>query len=419
MTDGVDLDTIGGFAVAVGIGLLIGAERERRKSEGPARSAAGIRTFALVALVGASAAALGGNAIIVAGCLFVAGAALVSYVVGDRTDPGLTTEVALVLTYLLAVLAERDPTSASGVAVAVTALLASRSALHRLVRELMTPEELQDLLVLSSAALVVLPLVPDRAYGPAGTLNPFKVWQFAVLVMGVGGLGHVVTRLMNPRFGLPMAGLAGGFISSSATIGSMGATARRVPSLTAAAVAGALFSTIATFLQLGIILAAGSPPALREVAFPLACGGAVAVVGGVVAAFAGSSDGGERVTGARAFSLQSALLFAGLVAGMLVIGALAHDAFGSGGVAVAAALGGLADTHAAAAAVAGLVGRGELTPEAAVTPLLLALTTNTVTKAIVARVAGDWAYAGPVWMVLMLVLAAAWAAVLARSLVSG
>lgn len=419
MTTGVDLDTVGGFAVAAGIGLLIGAERERRKSEGPARSAAGIRTFALVAMLGGSAAALGENAIIVTGFLFVAGAALVSYVAGDRTDPGLTTEVALVLTYLLAVLAHREAALASGVAVTVTVLLASRSALHRLVRDLLAPEELQDLLVLSSAALVVLPLMPDRAYGPAGTLNPFKVWQYAVLVMGVGGLGHVVTRLMNPRFGLPMAGLAGGFISSSATIGSMGATARRAPSLTAAAVAGALFSTIATFLQLGIVLGAGSPATLTKTAVPLACGGAVAVVGGVVAAFVGSPGRGDRAAPGRAFSIRSALLFAGLVAAMLVVGALAHDAFGGSGVAVAAALGGLADTHAAAAAVAGLVAQGQVTPAAAITPILLALTTNTVTKAIVARVAGDWSYAAPVWIVLALALGAAWAGAVARAVISG
>jgi uncharacterized membrane protein YhiD involved in acid resistance len=95
------------LAIALGIGLLLGLERERKKGSGPGRGYAGIRTFALVSLLGGVAMVIGESAVVAVAFGFVAAATLVAYALGDRSDPGLTTEVALLVAFLLGALAQR------------------------------------------------------------------------------------------------------------------------------------------------------------------------------------------------------------------------------------------------------------------------------------------------------------------------
>ena len=179
------------LAVSLGIGLLIGAERERRKGAGPGRGPAGIRTFALVALAGGLALAFGGELILAVTALGVAALAVVAYRKSPAADPGLTTEVALLTTLLLGALAVREPALAAGLAVAVAILLASRTAIHRFVRNILTEQELHDALLFAAAALVVLPLTPDRTVGPLDVFNPRTLWKLVVLVMAISAFCDV------------------------------------------------------------------------------------------------------------------------------------------------------------------------------------------------------------------------------------
>ncbi|MDP3239566.1 MAG: DUF4010 domain-containing protein, partial [Reyranella sp.] len=243
-----------GFVVALGVGLLVGIDRERKKGEGPGRGAAGIRTFTLASLAGATGAAAGGDLLLAAVVLGMAAFAGLSYWRARDNDPGLTTETALVATTLLGGLAIREPAFAAGVGVVVALLLNARVALHRFVRSVLTDEEIHDLLIFAGATLVVLPLLPDHPIGPYGALNLRTIWLVVILVMGVGALGYIAVRLVGPRFGLPLAGLASGFISSSATIGAMGARSTRDPHLMRPAAAGAMMSSVATVVQLGILI---------------------------------------------------------------------------------------------------------------------------------------------------------------------
>jgi uncharacterized membrane protein (DUF4010 family) len=222
------------FAVAIGIGLLIGAERERRKGEGPTRSPAGVRTFTITALAGAISITLGGELLLTITASGVILLACIAYWRGQDDDPGLTTEIALILTMLIGGLSMRQPPLAAGLAVAVTALLAARSQLHRFVRLVLTEEEVIDGLTFAGATLIVLPLLPDSPIGPYDALNLRTIWIIVTLVMAVSGAGYVATRIFGVRYGLPIAGLASGFISSTATIGAMGARAAKTPALLAA-----------------------------------------------------------------------------------------------------------------------------------------------------------------------------------------
>ncbi|MFN5685188.1 MgtC/SapB family protein, partial [Bradyrhizobium sp.] len=207
------------IVVALGIGLLIGLERERRKGEGPGRSPAGLRTFAVASLAGAISMLIGGKmllAVVTAGVVVLTA---IAYSRSRSDDPGLTSETALVLTVLLGGLATEHAALAAGVAVILTVLLAARPVLHGFVRSVLSEGELKDGLIFAAATLVVLPLLPDQPIGPFGALNLRSIWMLVVLMMAIGAAGHVAMRLLGARGGLAVSGFASGFVSSTATIG--------------------------------------------------------------------------------------------------------------------------------------------------------------------------------------------------------
>jgi uncharacterized membrane protein (DUF4010 family) len=339
-------------------------------------------------------------------------AALVAYVraMATDSDPGLTTEVALVVAYMLGALAQDNAQLAAAIGVAVAILLVARSRLHRLVRDTLTEDELHDGLLFAAAALVVLPLVPDRDLGPYGALNPFTIWRLVVLIMAVSALGYVALRIVGPRYGLPLSGLASGFVSSTLTILTMGRRAAAEPHLMAAAIAGAVASSVATIVLNAAILGATSPDALREMALPLALAGVAAAIPAAIAAVRSArSSTPETISPGRAFDLRSSVVFAGLLTGVILVAATLTDLLGESGLTIAAAVAGFADAQAATASAAALVASGTIDPQDAVIPILAGMTTNTVSKAVAGAVSGKRRFAIGVWPGLALILAAAWA----------
>ena len=397
------------LAAALGIGLLIGIERERRKGEGPARAVAGIRSFAVVSLLGAVSMMLGETLLLAVAAAGVAALVAIGYARTLRQDPGLTTEIALLLTLLLGALAMREPPLAAALAAGVAILLAARDHIHHFVRRVLTTRELNDALVLAAATLVVLPLVPDRHIGPYDAINPRSAWTIVVLMLAIGAAGHVAIRAMGPRFGLAAAGLASGFVSSTATIGSMGERVRGNPALLVPAAAGAVLSTVATILQMAVILAAASIDTLRALALPLLCAGAAAVAYGLLFTLrAASHDTPGNTDHGRAFSPGTALLFALAISGVTLISAALVDWLGTAGLIAAAAVTGFADAHATTASAGSLVSSGTITTAEAALPVLLGLTTNTVSKIVVAFAGGGRLFAMQVVPGLLLTVAAAW-----------
>jgi len=168
--------------------------------------------------------------LIITGAIVVAAFALAGYVVnrGDA-DPGITTEVAHVVAYVLGVIAIEAPFVAPAVAVVMTWVLALRGELHRLVLRTITERELRELLIFLLVALVGLPIAPDRAMGPYGAVNPQALARLLVVLLAITGAGYVAQRLVNPRLGLAVNGLVSGFVSSSATIAAMSLRARDRP----------------------------------------------------------------------------------------------------------------------------------------------------------------------------------------------
>ena len=394
---------------AVAVGALIGAERERRKGEGPARSPAGIRTFTIASIAGAVAFSLGGVVLLAVLTACVAAMAAVAYWRAQDQDPGLTTEIVLVLTALLGGLCMHAPQTAAAIAVTVTVLLYTKAWLHNLVISVISKDELDDALIFAAATLVVLPLVPNRQMGPYLALNPHSIWIVIVLVMAISAAGYVAVRLFGARFGLPLAGAISGFISSTATIGGMGSRAKKSKDLLAACVAGAVLSTLATIVQLALVVAATSMPTLFRMSGPLLlAGGTAAAYGAAFTLLAARNAGNDAAQTGGVFSLKAALAFGSILALILVISAGLQERFGGAGVLLATVVAGLVDTHAAAISVATLVASGKVAPQDAVVPILAGLTSNTLTKIIMAAISGGWAFALRVVPGLVLVALAAW-----------
>lgn len=397
------------LAVALGVGLLIGAERERRKGTGPLRAPAGIRTFALVSLVGGLSLTIGGEMLLAVASLAVAGLGVFAYRARSRRDPGLTTVIALFVTLLLGAFAMREPAVAAGVAVVVAILLAARTRIHTFVQEYLTEQELQDALLFAAAALVILPLTPDHPIGPLGVLNARTLWKLVVIVMGIGAAGYVSLRALGPRYGLPLVGFVSGFISSAATIGSMGTRAAKSHAVLDAAVAGAVLSTVATVAQMAAVLWITDHATFLAFGIPLALGGLGAVGYGLF--FMLLNQGKEVPEGeskGRAFNLGGALIFAATVSAAMLGSAIVNRWLGSTGLIVAAGLAGFADTHSAAISVASLAAAGKISAREAILPILAAMSTNTLTKMVVSTTAGGRAFSLRVIPGLLLVLGGLW-----------
>jgi uncharacterized membrane protein (DUF4010 family) len=400
------------YIVALGIGLLVGIERERAKGGGPERGPAGVRTFALAAVFGALAMALGGPLLVGVVVIVMAGLAALAYSRAGTDDPGLTTEVALMLVPMLGALAQSDMQLAAAIGVVVTILLAIKPALHRFVRGTLTEVEIADGLVLACATLVIWPLLPNRTVGPFDALNPHSIWLVVILLLAIGAAGHVAIRALGPRFGLPVSGLASGFVSSVATIGTMGQRARSDPAALPAAVAGGLLSSVATFVQMAAVLATVSRETLSAMAPMLAAGGGVIlIVGGLQTWRAATTLSGPAPAG-KAFSLVMALLLAALMSAMVVVAAAIRHWLGSAGLVVGAAVGGVVDTHAAAMSVASLVAAGTIDSAQSIIPILVAMTANATMKIIMAATAGGARFAASIGLGVALSMAAAWAVAL-------
>ncbi len=397
---------LSGIAVAAGCGLLIGIDRERRKGTGPARAFAGLRSFALASTIGALAMALDATLVLVAAAL-VAALVAAAYWRDRSADPGITTELALFLSFMLGVAAIENPALAAGAAVTVAVLLHLRSPLHHFARVSLTKTELRDLLVFAGAALVVRPLLPDAGTAWLLGVNPKTLWTLVIVIMAIQAAAHVGLRLAGARLGLAVSGFGAGFVSGVATIAAMGTRCRNDPALLASCVAGALLSNIATYVLLWAVAATVAPGYLGQLAPVLASVLAAAVTVGAVAML--RQRGAQPLTpsSGRAFDIRQALLFAVLLSGATSVLALLNAHVGKGALVAGSGLAGFFDLHAAAASALALLESGAAQPRDAMLGVLLAISTNSLSKA-AGALAGGIQYALRINASLALVLLAAW-----------
>lgn len=395
---------------ALGLGLLIGLVRERA---GASARVAGLRTHAITALAAAIAMRLGWPILLIVLAGVVVLAAL-AYRGTRQDDPGLTSEIALLVTALLGALTQESPALAAGLAVVVALLLYAKESLHRLSRQVLSEREVFDGLLLLAAALVILPILPDRAIGPFEAINLATIWKLVVLVMAVSALGHVALRVIGNRWGLAVAGFFAGYVSSTAAVIGFGQRARETPALLASTVAAALLSNLASLSLCVPILWAVSPPLVADLWLELSAIGLVLLIGGALGIRAGRNDPAAPPTsGSRMFRFGQAIGFALLVAALTFVAAALSAWIGPRGAMAAAVLSATAELHAAVATLANQFARGELDPVQARWLMLALLAASLTAKSVIAWVSGGRAYG---WRVSTGLMAALLAGVLAVSL---
>ncbi len=231
-------------------------------------------------------------------------------------------------------------------------------------------------------------------------------------MMLVSAAGYVAVRAIGPRFGLPLAGFASGFASSAATIAAMGTRVREQPKVAWPAAAGAVLSSIATIAELGVVLWVTNRSVLWNIRFPLIATGVAAAAYGAIFMFRTLKHGSpDSAPAGSAFSMKVTFVLAVTVTAIVLASAAVNAVFGKRGLIAAAAIAGFGDAHSAAVSVASLVTAGKITAKDATVPIFAALTTNTVTKAVLTFTAGGRRFALRVVPGLILLMVPLWIAV--------
>ncbi|EXF94465.1 membrane protein [Pseudomonas fluorescens HK44] len=400
-------------AAALGIGMLVGLERERHKGGGDSRACAGLRTFAITALLGYISPQVGGGLLVGIIAICVALLLTVAYWRNLEKDPGITSEVALLTVLVLGALCGTAPELATAIGVVMAGLLAYRQRLHHFAHNQLTEAEIRDGLVLLVAALVVLPLAPDRFIGPYAAINLRTICTLTVLLMTIGAVGHIAVRTLGTRYGYPISAIASGFASGTVTIAAMGHISAREPAHIKVLSAAAMLSNLATVIQAGLILGAVDPGLLRSMWGPLLSGLFVTALYGVCLMFPGSTgDGNEPIKVGGAFNLRLALIVALAMTGITFLSSAMLSHFGQVGVMLTTALSGLADAHSSTASIASLAKAGQLPYDAIAGPVLIAVSSNSLSKCVVAWVSGGRRFAAYVIPGQVLMTAAMWAGTL-------
>jgi len=382
------------FAVALGIGLLIGLERgwRTRDQESGAR-AAGIRTFAITGLLGgttgALALALGGATSTGGGLLLGLGFAAYSGVIAlfsreeNRAENtySATTAIAAMVTFALGACAVvGDMAVAGAAAVATACVLALRENLHGLIEEITWPE-LRSTLVLLAMTFIILPVVPDDPIGPFGGVNPRQVWLIAIVLAAVSFVGYVAVRSFGERYGILLASAAGGLVSSTALTAAnakKAASGEGAPLLLAAGVA---LATAISFARVIVIVAVLKPILLPLLAPALLAAVVVAAGFALVSVYWRSSGAGSATGDAyrNPFGFGSVVSFALLLGAIIVVGRGMSEWLGPTGTVIGAAALGLADVDAVTVSMAKLA-PDALDVRSAAFAILAAVLTNTLTK---------------------------------------
>lgn len=376
------VEQVQAFAISLGIGLLIGIERERHTDP-----KAGLRTFALVGLLGCLSALIAEETdngwIIAVGLLGVA-AMMVAANLNDPQqdgDPGTTSVVALMICYGLGATVWFGYASlAVMAAITTTVLLYFKTELHGISTRL-THKDLISALQFAVLSLVVLPVLPDSEYGPYGALNPHQVWLMVVLISGLALAGYAALRLVGARHGAALIGLFGGMASSTATTVVFARHARDHVDLARTATLVILIANLVVTVRLAVVSAVVAPALTLTLSLVLG--------GGLLAGLAVTLIGWRKITQqgelpmpeiSNPTELRTALTFGAVYAVVLLLSAWLQDVAGSKGLYLVSVISGLTDVDAIALSSLRLYNLEKLGGFEAVVSIALAVVSNLAFK---------------------------------------
>ena len=375
------------FGAALGIGFLVGLQREYAHG-GPERATvAGERTLALMGLVGCTAAMAAD--VLASPWPFVVILALVGsfiavsyFVTASRGDVGLTTETAALLTITAGALCYWDHLGlAVALAVVITVLLSLKLEMQTFAQRI-TREDVLATLKFAVISAIVLPVLPNRSFGPPpwDVLNPYKIWLMVVFISGISFLGYVLVKVVGSRQGIGLTGLLGGMVSSTAVTLSFSERSRKDVEL---AKPFALAITVAWTVMFGRVVvevAALNIALLKVFWMPMAASAAVGLIYCVYLFFSQRTKEEGDVSFSNPFELGPAVKFGLIYAAILLISKAAQMYLPTAGIYLASIIAGLTDVDAITLSMAELSNTGSLSLSTAARAIVLAAMSNTVVK---------------------------------------
>ena len=382
-----DLDIFRLLAEASALGLLVGAERYRGRQAGEKKSA-GVRTFAILCLLGTICSILDTTAFTSVTFAAVAAMILLGYYRSPVGSLGLTTEFAALLVFWIGYLLRSHEAAAISLGIALTIFLASKRTLHDSIREQISEAEFGATLKFLAVVLVVYPILPDLEMGPYGFFNPRHVWGLVILVSTISYAGYFLTRWLGQRRGLMVGSLAGGFVSTTAVTMSLAERARSTPEASRLMGTAAVLAAAVQGPRLLLLLWAVNRGLASSLAMPLM---GMALVGFIGAWLLGRRVGSEseaELPLQNPYSVRPALKFGLFFVAVLLFVEVGNRWLGEQGSLLASGIAGTASTSAVALSVSKLLNEGSLTPLVAAGSVLVAITANAFTKWVLVLIYG-------------------------------
>ena len=381
------------LAAALGIGFIIGMQRENSYSRKKSRHPAGLCSFSIVSLCGALTCYLGDlmgslapfvTGLVVVGLLLVA--SHVAYGLSNHENggpAGVTTSTALIMVYLLGALCWFNRLlEACILMIVLLGLLAIKRQLHDFAQKL-SPEDIIATVKFAVISLMILPFLPNRAFGPPGleVLNPHTIWLFVVFISGIGFVGYVLIKLVGPGKGIWLTGLLGGLASSTALTLNLAGRSTDNEQYAADFTVGIVLSWSVMYARLYLICIFLMP----SLAIPLLAPLLVPVVPGLgYAAYLKIRESKNHLQKTtdfnNPFKLLPAVKFGLVFTVVMFLANAARVYFGSGALIVCSFLGGAAEMDAVAFSLIDMCMKATLENRNLILALLFASLANTVTK---------------------------------------
>jgi len=401
------------FGVAIGLGFVIGLQREYAKGAEGREVAAGERTFALIGLsgcMGAMAAELLESSLAFIGVLIVLGifTAIAYSAQAWRGQVGLTTEITILVTAMIGALCYWGYlTLAVAIGITTTVLLSLKLETDRLVRAL-TREDITAALQFAVISAVILPVLPNESlWGPPfDVINPFKIWLMVVFISGISFLGYVLIKIVGPHQGIGLTGFLGGLVSSTAVTLSFSERSQREAGLAKPFALAVLIAWTMMFPRVLVEVGVLHLPLLGLVWVPIAVSGLLGLAYSTYLFFSQRAAEKGEVEFSNPFDLGAAIKFGLLYGVILLLARTAQLYFGETGVLFSSVLSGLADVDAITLSVAELSRNGGLALDTASRAVVLASMANTAVKGGIVLVSGTTALRKAIWPGLALMLAA-------------
>ena len=382
------------LGISLGLGLLVGLQREWSKAEG-----AGIRTYPMITVFGTVCAMLAeryGGGILLGGVIALGAMMVVMKVTmninlqaSEHPHTGPTTGIAALLMYAVgAMLAMGNIVPAMAIGGGVALLLQWKQPLHGFVKRI-GKDDMQAIFRLVLLALVVLPVLPDRNYGPYGVLNPSHIWMMVVLIVGISVGSYLVSRFMGAKAGSLLGGFLGGLISSTATTISYARRSKTTPGTSSLAAMVIMIASSIVFVRVTVEIAVVAPGVLPFILPQFTVMFIVMALISAVAWFFARGSGKELPEAEDPSDLGAAVAFGALYALVLVAVAAAKEYFGDQGLYVVAALSGLTDMDAITLSTARLIEDDRIGADIGWRMMMLGALSNILFKAGAVAVLGE------------------------------